>query len=296
MTKTRRELFRLLLLALLALSAACSKTKRAPERAVAHRVVSLSPSTTEAVFAVGAGAKLVGRSRYCNHPSEALLLPQVGGIVDPSLEAILALRPDLVVGARGPAGRTIADKLEARGVATYFPETESLAGIEAMLLGLGERTGHAAEAGAAAAELRERLRAVSDAVAPLPKPRVLVVFGLSPLSVAGPASFVDEMITRAGGVNVVTEGGAYPTLGFERALALDPDVIVNAAMMEERATDRLNASAPGWRDMRAAKDGRIVTITDEAMLRPGPRVGDGIAELARALHPDVVIPSPDGGE
>jgi iron complex transport system substrate-binding protein len=113
--------------------AACSKrpTPGPTTHAVASRVVSLSPSTTETMFAIGAGASLVGRSRYCDYPPEVTKLPQVGGYVDPSFEAILALRPDLVTGARGPAGTAITDRLEARGVATFFPETESFSAIAA---------------------------------------------------------------------------------------------------------------------------------------------------------------------
>lgn len=284
-----RELLRVLLVVVLALSLGCSRQK-ARRSSVAERIVSLSPSTTEAVFAVGAGAKLVGRSRYCDYPAEVRALPQVGGYVDPSLEAILALRPDLVVGARGPAGSAIAERLEARGIATYFPEAESFAQIDAMILGIGERAGHADGARAAVARLHARIAEVERAVAPLPKTRALVVFGLAPLSVAGPSSFASEMIARAGGSNVVTEGGPYPTIGFERVLALDPDVIVNAAMMEERASERLHETAPGWKDLRAARDGRITPLSDEAVLRPGPRIGEGLAVLARALHPEASVP------
>lgn len=278
-----------LALLLVALLAACSKPKPSPRSGPAMRVVSLSPSTTEAMFAVGAGPAMVGRSRYCDFPPEVTELPQVGGYVDPSFEAILALRPDLVVGARGPAGSAIAEKLEARGIATYFPETESFAAIDAMILGAGERTGHAAEAKAAVAEIHARIAAVERAVSASPRTRVLVVFGLEPLSVAGPASFSDEMIRRAGGTNVIAEGGAYPTIGVERVLALDPDVIVNAAMMEERASERLRKDAPGWARVRAVQADRVASITDESVLRPGPRIGEGLATLARALHPEVKI-------
>lgn len=287
---THRGTIRLAALALLlALLAACSKPKPTARSGPAARVVSLSPSTTEALFAVGAGSALVGRSRYCDYPPVVTKLPQVGGYVDPSFEAILALRPDLVVGARGPAGSAIAEKLEARGIATYFPETESFAAIDAMILGAGERTGRAEEAKAAVAKVHAQIAAVEGAVAASPRTRVLVVFGLEPLSVAGPGSFSDEMIRRAGGTNVITEGGAYPTVGVERVLALDPDVIVNAAMMEERASERLRKDAPGWSRVRAVQTDRVATIADESVLRPGPRIGEGLGRLARALHPEAKI-------
>lgn len=277
-----RLVFLLVLLAL----AGCSRTKTTGRAGPAQRIVSLSPSTTEAVYMVGAGAKMVGRSRYCNFPPEVVSLPQVGGYVDPSFEAILALRPDLVIGARGPAGAALSERLESRGIATYFPPTESFEAIDAMILGIGERTGQAENGRAVVDSVRRRIAAVERAVARLPKTRVLVVFGVDPLSVAGPASFPGEMIRRAGGANVITEGDAYPKIGVERVLALDPDVVVNAAMMEEHASERIRKDAPGWARVRAVQTDRIATITDEAVLRPGPRIGDGLALLAKALHPE----------
>lgn len=252
-----------------------------------QRIVSISPSTTEAAFAIGAGPLVVGRSRYCDYPPEVTKLPQVGGFVDPNLEAILALSPSLVVGARGPAGNALVNQLSARGIATFFPPTETFADIDAMLTGLGERTAHPNEAKASLDTLHAHLGATQARVDKLPHPRVLLVFGLAPISVAGPGSFADEMLRRAGGVNVVADGGAYPTIGTERVLALDPDVIVNAAMMEEHAAERLNASAPGWSTVRAVKEGHVSVITDEAVLRPGPRIDAGLDTMAKAIHPEL---------
>ena len=120
--------------------------------------------------------------------------------------------------------------------------------------------------------------------------RVLLVFGLQPISVAGPSSFAEEMIRRAGGTNVVTEGGGYPTMGVERVITLDPDVIVNAAIAETHGKERISKDTPGWGHVRAVVEGHVVPVIDESVLRPGPRIGDGLAALARAIHPDVVVP------
>ncbi len=278
----------------LALAAGCSKSG-APAQAdagaaAATRIVSLSPSTTETLFVLGAGDRVVGRSRYCDWPAEVTKLPQIGGYVDPSYEAILALRPDFVTGARGPAGAAMSERLDARGIVTFLPRTESFAEIDAMILGVGERTGRSAQARATVDALDKRVAAIEKAVAARPRVRVLLVFGLAPLSVAGPASFADEMIRRAGGTNAVTEGGGYPTLGIERVLTIDPDVVVNAAIAEAHGNERIARDTPGWSHVRAVKEGRVVGVTDESVLRPGPRIADGLATLARALHPDVVIP------
>jgi iron complex transport system substrate-binding protein len=274
-------------------SCGCSRS-HAPKPSAANesrvqRIVSLSPSTTEALFAIGAGKSLVGRSRYCDDPKEVLALPQVGGYVDPNVEAILSLTPDLVIGARGPSGSQIETTLASHGIATYFPETESLSAIDTMILGLGDRTLHANQAKIAVVREHANLATIDRALAGKRPVRALLVFGLDPLVVAGPSSFANEMLTRAGGTNVVTEGPAYPMLELERVLILDPDLILNAAMAEAHGAERIVATAPGWRDVRAVKEGHVAAITDEHVLRPGPHVDEGIRTIARALHPDVTI-------
>lgn len=278
-------------LALCALAACRSHSIAADTdaHAVPARIVSLSPSTTETVFVLGALASLVGRSRYCDWPADVTKLPEVGGYVDPNLEAIVALRPDLVVGARGPAGRRIDDTLRARGIATYFPKAESIADIETMIRGVGERIGRAPEAERVVAGIESRLSAIDAATKPLPHPRVLLLFGVLPIVAAGPASFGDEIVTRAGARNAVTAGGAYPSLDIEAVVGLDPDVIVDAAVAEEHGGQRIDESAGGWSRVRAVREHRVLPLSDESVLRPGPRVAEGVAVLARALHPGLAL-------
>ncbi len=274
---------RAFLLALIAaVAAACA---RATPAGAAPRVVSLSPSTTEAVFAVGAGDVLVGRSRYCDYPPEAARLPVVGGFADPSLEAIVALRPTLVIGARGPAGPALAEALAAHGVETLFPETESIAQIEGMIVEVGRRLGHEAGARASVAEIERARREVAAQAAGRARVRAAFVFDVAPLVVAGPGSFADELVREAGGENVVKAGGAYPTLDLERLLALDPDVLLDGAS-DEHGPSRVAAlrDAPGWKELRAMREGRVRPLAASVVLRPGPRIGQGLAAVARALH------------
>ncbi len=280
------------LIAIAAGLAACAEPRGAgPDAAAPDRVVSLSPSTTEAIFAIGAGGLLVGRSRYCDHPPEAALLPAVGGFADPSVEAIVALRPTIVVGARGPAGPALDKTLRARGIATTFPETESMAQIEAMIEDLGRRLGHAGDAARVVDGLRARRAAIAAAVASRPPVRALFLFDAGPIVAAGPGSFPDELVRLAGGVNVVDAGGAYPTLGLERVLALDPDVILDAtAAAHGGGGVSALAAAPGFRELRAVRAGRVRTLDGATALRPGPRIGDGLAVVARALHDGIVLP------
>jgi iron complex transport system substrate-binding protein len=258
--------------------------------AIAHRVVSLSPSTTETMFAIHAGDRLVGRSRYCDYPPEALALPEVGGYTDPNFEIILALRPDLVIGARGPAGPSLADKLSTHGALTYFPETETLAQIDAMVIGLGDRSDHASDAKKLVDAMHAHEDAIATAVRALNHPRVLLIFGLTPTVAAGPKSFADEVITRAGGENAVKQGGPYPVIGMEQVMTLSPDIVLNAAIAEAHGAERITKDTPGWSSLAAVKNGNVVPLTDESVLRPGPRVADAIAIVARAIHPGAVIP------
>lgn len=277
-------------LAALAL-AGCSR--RAGPRG-ATRVVSISPSTTEAVFAVGAGAEVVGRSRYCDYPLEVSRLPVVGGFSDPNVEAIVALAPTLVIGAHGPAGPPLAQALEAHGVATFFPETESIAQIEAMLVELGKRLGREAGAAAAVASIEAARGRVGALIAGRAKVRAVFLFDTAPIVAAGPGSFPDELIREAGGQNLVREGGAYPTLSIERLLALDPEVILDGASTghEGEEASRIAAlrNAPGFRDLRAVRELRVRPLTSAVVLRPGPRIGEGLIALCRALHGDILPP------
>lgn len=272
------------LIGLALFAAACERAAKKPAE---PRVVSLSPSTTEAVFAVGAGALLVGRSSYCDYPPEALALPVVGGFSDPSVEKIVALRPTLVVGARGPAGPPLAAALEKHGIATFFPETESIAQIEGMLAELGKRLGHEAGAAAAVGAIEAERKQIAYKIGGKPRPKVVFLFDVAPVVAAGPGSFPDELIREAGGDNAVTTGGPYPTLDMERLLSLDPQVILDGAsdMTEKGARSRVEAlrEAPGWKALGALREGRV-RVVPAATLRPGPRIGDGLAAVARAIH------------
>jgi len=268
-------------------AAACHRSPERARDAGVTRVVSLSPSTTETVAELGGLPRLVGRSRYCDYPVEVTKVPEVGGYVDPNVEAIVALRPDLVVGARGPAGHRIDDILREHAIDTYFPETETIADVLDMVRGIGERLDRRAEAGALVAKIQARLAEIEDQTRALPHPRVLLLFGVQPIVAAGPKSFGDEITRHAGALNAVVSGDTYPALDLEAVAALDPDVIVDAAVAEEHGGQRIGKDAPGWRELRAVKQSRVVMLADEAVLRPGPRVADGVATLARALHPEL---------
>jgi iron complex transport system substrate-binding protein len=285
----RRQLLSIPLLLFTACEKARSNGRNRPaDAAGAQRVVSLSPGTTEAVFAMNSGNRLVGRSRYCDFPAAAKELPSVGGFIDPSLEAILGLSPDLVIGVMGPGGPKIAEQLGGRGIASYFPPTDTLQQIQSMVRGLGVRFAAATDAQTVVARIAQQQKVVENAVRGRKRPRAVFLFGLRPIVVAGRGGFADEVLRLAGAENAVT-AGRYPTLGIEQVIALDPDVLVDATGASGHAGETVNKDTTGFRELRAVKEDRLISVRDDRVLRPGPRIGEGLMVLARALHPGISL-------
>ncbi len=245
--------------------------------AVVRRVVTLAPSLTDTVLALGAGDVLVGVSRFDERP-EVRTLPRVGGFVDPSVEAVVALKPDLVLVQPGAGNQRPVEALAALGIPVVALRLASvddvLVGLRATALALGR-----AEKGEALAraleETRERVRARSLGLPPV---RVLFVYGFQPLVVAGPGSFADELLRDAGGANVAKDAGrAYPVWSVERALGAKPEVVLDATRgMEGRE---------GFQGLPGLRSARWVSLPSPALLHPGPALGEGLEELFRALHP-----------
>jgi iron complex transport system substrate-binding protein len=273
---------RRVLLASAALGWACDGG-RASRGGGGHRVVSLSPNTTEAMFAIGADELLVGRSSQCDYPPEATRLPSAGDYANPNIEAIIALRPSLVIGEQGPVGPQIQDKLRAHGVDTFFPATDSVADITSMLRKLGERVSHAQSARQLAQRIDTRIAQLATWAHPREQVSVIMVFDVSPIFVAGPGSFPDELLRLAGGTNPITRGGKWPTIDIEHLLSLNPAVIIDAMGVGHAAVSRVG-KAPGWKALTAVKAGRVRRLRTSAALRPGPRIADGLADVAHAVH------------
>ena len=268
----------------------CGKAP-AMEAPRALRVVSTSPSMTEIVFAVGRGSALVGRSSFCDFPEEAKSIEVIGGFADPSVERIVALQPTLVAGEQGPAGPDLPARLEALGIATYFPVMDRVSDIERGIRELGGKLDAAAKADAVASELAERVAAVGARVAAEKRPRVVFLFDFKPLIAAGPDTFPSDALSLAGADNAVKTGSKYPTLSAEGLLALDPDVIIDGSGgAYTEAPEALLRALTGLGDLRALREGRVVRLQGSAALRPGPRIAAGIEQIAKIAHPSVAGP------
>jgi len=252
-------------------------------KAQVQRVVTLVPSITEIVISVGGGERLVGVSRFDSLPL-VKDLPRVGGFVDPSVEAVLALRPDLVLVQPGPGNRGPVMKLAELGVPVLVLPLQSVADVLRAIREVGRALGRAEQGERVAREL-EAVRAQVRAEAKQHKPKkVLVVYGFSPLVVAGPGAFVDELLRDAGAKNAAGDAKApYPVYSAESALRAKPEVVIDAVMGHESGGDRLR-SLPGLREAR------WITVPSEDLLHPGPNIGRGLRALFEMIHG-----APDGG-
>ena len=244
--------------------------------AAPRRVVTLAPSLTDCVLAMGAGKRLVGVSRYDEAP-EVAKLPRVGGFVDPSVEAVLALDPDLVVVQPGPGNEKPVQKLAELRVPVLALPMHTLAQVERALEELGRALALPAQGQELARALESaRLRAREKSRS-LSHPRVLFVYGFQPLQVAGPGSFADEMMKDVGAVNVAADAAsAYPEYTPEAALAARPDVIVEATPMQ--------AGRDALAGLEGLRRARWVKLSSQDLLHPGPRLTQGLDELFSLVH------------
>jgi len=256
---------------------------RVPEHPA--RLVSLAPSVTETLFLLGLGEQVVGDTDYCEYPPAAKLKPHVGSILNPSLEAIVALKPDLVLGSPEANRRETAERLARFGIPLYGVTARTVEETLASIADLGRLLGREAEATRLAGGLRGRIDAVAQRAAGGKAPRVLFVVWYRPLTTAGAGTFIGDVIRRAGG-ETVSGGlpGEWPKLSLEEALRLDPDVILFPRSESFSPDLEEFQKLPGWRDMRAVKTRRMYIISD-AIIRPSPRLVDSLEEVARILHP-----------
>jgi iron complex transport system substrate-binding protein len=252
---------------------------RAPQR-----IVSIAPSNTEILFALGLGDRVVAVDQFSNYPPEAKQKPQLGSYVKPDLEALVAATPDLVL-ATEVHTRAVLPELEARKLVTVVVDPKNVDQVFDRILLVGKLTGQDARAEKLVGELKERSSSTTAKVKDAPKTRVF--FELSPqLHSAGPGTFVHDLIERAAGQNVAADAGQpWPQLSLETIVQRDPEVILLADEVagESAATVR---ARPAWDKLSAVKSGRVVVIDPDLANRPGPRIVDGLEAIARALHPD----------
>jgi iron complex transport system substrate-binding protein len=247
-----------------------------------ERIVSLAPANTEILFAIGMGDALVGVTTYDDYPPEVESIPEVGDFVTPNMEAISAAEPDLVLGTTG-IQEDVISRLEDLGIAVVAVDPQDLEEVFAAIEMVGDACGRDAEASAITEEMRAELSGIDEAVGDIEAVECFVEIAQEPLFTAGSGTLIDDLVTAAGGRNVVTEEG-YVAYSAEQLLQHDPAVYL--ATLGSMSDPSELQDRPGFDTLEAVREGRVHVLEDNLVSRPGPRIVEGVRTIDEALHPE----------
>lgn len=267
--------------------------------AAPKRVISLAPSVTEILFALGVDDRLVADTEYCIHPPAAKLKEKVGGISSPNLEKMLALRPDLILGS-GLTSQEVSAQIDHVGLrAVYFRHTD-IASVYRDIVSIATLLGERPRGEKLVSDMRTRvdkLTARLKALPPGPRPKVLLLLRIDGLYSAGKGSFPHEIIELAGGENVAAHAASmWPQMSMETVLQANPDVILVALGKGKVEGDFLHKTwqqmrvDPRWKQIKAVANNRLVLVEDDLLTIPGPRLVDSLELVAEGLHPELAQP------
>lgn len=252
---------------------------RAPARP--QRIITLAPNLTEIVYAIGAGNRLVGNTTYCDYPKEAEQVSKVGDTLQPNIERIIALKPDIILISTASQLETFTKQLDERQIAVFITDPHDLEGVFRSIKTLGDLLGQQQQAEKVISDLRARVSSVETAVKGRAPVSVFYQVSAEPLWTAGRRSWITDLIQRAGGRSVTSEvEGEWMRYSDEAALAARPEAIIMAT-----GTEKMKVAAALERSP-AAINGRVYEISGDYLSRPGPRLVEGLEQIARALHPD----------
>lgn len=265
----------------------------APAAAAPRRIISLAPSVTEMLFALGLGDRVVGVSTHCDYPPEATRVDRVGTFLQPNVERILTRRPDLVIAVPSPGNRAPVERLQELGLPVLVVNPERIAEILDAIRAIADAAGVPEEGARLVARIEGELAAVERRVADAPLVPTLLLVGRAPLVAAGPGTYQDELITRARGRNLAAgTGRTWANVTLEFVVSQAPEVIIDAGMGSEEAVDRETALAfwTALPTIPAVRNHRIHGYRAYELLRPGPRVARTLETVARFIHPERFAP------
>jgi iron complex transport system substrate-binding protein len=297
MTDLARPSSALLCVAFAVVLAACApgaapSARERPSAGPPQRIVSIVPAVTEMLFAIGAGPNVVAVSSFDTSPPEVKGLTRVGGLLDPDIERILQLRPDLVV----VYGSTpeVREKLERAGIATFPYVMGGLDNLMGTIRTLGRAVGRAQEAEKVAAGLEARFDAIRARVAGRKRPRTLLVFGREPgalraIDASGGQGFLADIVSLAGGENVLAgEKREAVRIGTEAILAAGPEIVIDLHYGRTLSAEQIDRERAAWQTLPAlpaVRDGRVALLVGDEFVVPGPRLADAAEAIADVLHP-----------
>ncbi len=258
-----------------------------------RRIVSLAPSITEILFALGAGDRVKGVTRFSNFPPEAERLPKVGSYVHLDLEKIVALKPDLCIAVKDGNPKDVIDRLDHLGIPVYAVDPRNLQAVKETILEIGALLDVMLNARSLVREMDRRIRRVTSKTADVVhRPTVFFQIGISPIVSAGTDTFIHELIILSGGINLAQGPVPYPRFSREQILVLSPEVFIITSMARGAIFDRIRNEWRRWPQIPAVKKDRIHLIDSDLVDRASPRLVEGLEILARLIHPTLFRAAP----
>jgi iron complex transport system substrate-binding protein len=285
--------FFILILCLFLSAVLSSVSISAEKRNDPQRIISLAPSVTEILFALGLGERVVGVTDFCNYPEEVKTKARVGGFFNPNLEMIVSLKPDLIISIPNLGNERVMKGLYSLKVPLITVHSHSVADIIDSIEIIGKATGAEVKAKGLISDIQEGIARIRNLTRDVKKRRVLFAFSYEPLIVAGRENIIDELIIASGGLNVAGDTkNRYVRYSMEEAVAEKPEVIIMTTMTRQDDTLDLirsqNIKAWGkWPQIPAVQAKRIYTVDDDFLVRPGPRVVLGLHKMAEMIHPEL---------
>lgn len=248
-----------------------------------HRLVCLAPSITETVYELGFGANIVGITDYTRYPPEAAAKPSVGGVINPSLEKLASLRPDLVLAIGDLNSSDLVHSIEKLGIPVFAIDPHGVEGIYRSILSIGKAMNQTERAARLVAELRARAEAVRKRVAGTVRPSVFFLLWADPIITAGHGAFITQLIEMAGGDSITKNvPGEWPRLNLETLLSMQPEYVL--VVRDSGVNVKLLKEQPGWQSLQAIAKGRVLLLDDRINF-PSPVALDALQDLAKQLHP-----------
>jgi len=255
------------------------------------RVVSLAPSITEILYAIGLNDEIVGVTEFCDYPPPAQQKPKIG-YAQPNIEAIVSLQPDLVLAPRAFLRADLLAKLEQLKISTFVVDPESFEEIPSRIQTVGRILNRSSSADGVAMAMRQRIASIRSKMKSVAQVRVLYVLNSQPLITVGPGSYIDQVIKVAGGSNIASQTTVpYPHLNMEAVLKEDPEIIIFPIGKAEGIPLSEQQQWLRWTSLAAVKQGRLHQISADVLNRPGPRIVEGLEALARIIHPEAFTAS-----
>jgi ABC-type Fe3+-hydroxamate transport system substrate-binding protein len=250
-----------------------------------HRIICLVPSVTDAVFAIGAADDVVAISDFTDYPEEAKKKPRVGSIANPSLETILSLHPDLLLGMPHQNQQGVLDQLARTGIPLYIVDPHGIPGILHSITSLGQAIGREPEAAAEVARLQRRIDAVRASVRGKPVVSVFMPISYDPVITIGKGAFITDIIETAGGHSITTDldQGEWPHISMEAVIARAPQALLMLRGVKTMTPEQLKTK-PGWNTLPAVRSGRVYYV-DKRVSFPSPVAIDALEDLAKQFHP-----------